>query len=95
MFTFIYCNYVCSQCRSLEQPAQVTFEHSSSTQVIRRSVQNDALKSEMYEDADTASKWTLEYFHSGKKAKFLMQLAFFGIVEIVEVTFIALVCTSV
>jgi hypothetical protein len=69
---------VCSQCRSLEQPTQVTFEHSSSTQVIRRSVQNAALKSEMYGDADTASKCTLEYFHSGKKTEFLMQLAIFG-----------------
>jgi hypothetical protein len=58
------------QWRSPEQPAQVPFKHSSSAQVIRRSVQNAALKRELHEDSDAASKCTLEYFHSGKKQSF-------------------------
>ena len=51
----------------------------------------------MYEDADTASMCTVEYFHFGKeKKKFLMQLALSGIVtyDKVKVIFITLVCTS-
>jgi len=47
-----------------------TFKHSSSAQVIRRSIRNAALKRELYEGSDTSSNSKLEYFHSGKKQSF-------------------------